>query len=709
MKMLAAACTAPRPARPVAALPSPVMSANGMWAVLVVCASVVSGPPSPPQEPPGLQRLVVGSFEEQGVAPGLGDIVADLVTQSIDSSKVELVERRQVKRVIEEQLVASSDLTGPGEAARYGKLADSRFVLLGSVYRVEGVYYVSVRIVDIETGIVSEGSRTTATFRTVDEMVAQIPGLVRDIGLCDNCPSAPPALSARGPSAHGGGGSSTVQDYLERPGDRSGHVELSIIGGRQVPVGRELQIQVRSPRAGYLSLFVVDALGTVSLLVPNSAVRTLQVQPGATVTVPADAGFKLLATPPLGMTRVKAIVSRDPLPLVGSPDAAGLLRRVTLDQQVASVRPNANAAEVSPDQGWIGGEFEFLVVSEDGTLPVQPAPSLRADQLEVIHAPEAVVAAFERVQRNAASVAAEDARTLHWPLRSPFAGGVDVSQAMRPTDAASGPCIAVIDADFDPDDPVLARAFRNLESGAKEHLRDEIRRNGATDFRHGNRVASLIAGDAPWLPSVAPGAEIRPIRVTTAMDGPSYRVDRGRSGELLDALRAARRSGCQIVNLSLSLSLEGAELHAFASDPIWDELEREGVLVVCAAGNSGQDLDSAPAYPACLERSNILCVGAVAPDGRVATWAGGGSAVGARSVHVMAPGVLLAASDGAGRLTLVRGTSYASAIASGVAAQWMQREPNLTAPQLIRLLMDTAERHPDLSGRCRSGVIRGPK
>jgi subtilisin family serine protease len=656
-----------------------------------------------------LQRLVVGSFEEQGVAPGLGDIVADLVTQSIDSSKVELVERRQVKRVIEEQLVASSDLTEPGAAARYGKLADSRFVLLGSVYRVEGVYYVSIRIVDIETGVVREGSRTTATFRTVDEMVAQVPGLVRAIGLCDNCPSTPPALQARTQPAHEAGTLSTVQDYLEQPGDRSGHVELSLLGGRQVPVGRELQIQVRSPRAGYLSLFVVDAWGTVSLLVPNSAVLALQVQPGKAIIVPSDAGFKLLASAPLGMTRVKAIVSRDPLPLVGSPDAAGLLRRVTLDQQVASVRPNTSSADVSPEQAWIGGEFEFLVVSEDGTLPVQPARAPRADPIQVIHAPEAVLAAFERVSRDAASVAPEDARTLQWPLRNPFAGGVDVSQSMTPKDAASGPCIAVIDADFDPDDPVLARAFRNLETGTKELLRDEIRRNGAAAFRHGNRVASLIAGDAAWLPSAAPGAEIRPIRVTTAIEGPSYRVDRGRATELLDALRAARRAGCQIVNLSLSLPLQGAELRAFASDPIWDELEREGVLVVCAAGNFGQDLDTAPTYPACLGRSNILCVGAVGPDGRVAKWEGGGSAFGASSVDVMAPGVLLAASDGSGLLTLAQGTSYASAIASGVAAQWLQREPNLTGPQLIRLLLDTAERHPDLSGLCRSGIIRCPR
>ena len=34
-----------------------------------------------------------------------------------------------------------------------------------------------------------------------------------------------------------------------------------------------------------------------------------------------------------------------------------------------------------------------------------------------------------------------------------------------------------------------------------------------------------------------------------------------------------------------SVPLEGDELRSFAADPVWDERERAGVVVVCAAGN----------------------------------------------------------------------------------------------------------------------------
>jgi hypothetical protein len=54
------------------------------------------------------------------------------------------------------------------------------------------------------------------------------------------------------------------------------------------------------------------------MLVPNEGVLELPIRPRTAVSVPSDLGFRLLARPPYGATRIKAIVTKAPLPLAGS-------------------------------------------------------------------------------------------------------------------------------------------------------------------------------------------------------------------------------------------------------------------------------------------------------------------------------------------------------------------------------------------------------
>jgi hypothetical protein len=64
-------------------------------------------------------------------------VVSDTLIRAIDAPGCHLLERRQLKRVLEEQAFATSDLTQPGEAVRYGRLVNTRFVIVGTVYRVD--------------------------------------------------------------------------------------------------------------------------------------------------------------------------------------------------------------------------------------------------------------------------------------------------------------------------------------------------------------------------------------------------------------------------------------------------------------------------------------------------------------------------------------------------------------------------------------------
>lgn len=697
--------------------------------------SPVQGAPSQAEPPAATRfRLVVASFEEQGVPPGMGDVVADMIIRAIDAPHIELLERRQVKRVLDEQSFAASDLTEPGEAMRYGRLVDSRYVLVGSVYRLDGNYIVSARMVDAGSGVIPQRGRAVQQFRTVDEMASRIIMLVSALGLCDACGPADarsatsadatpaPAASADPPSLPGNAAApptadpATVSDMLERiGGQRGARVEISLPNPRRtLAVGEELSLRIASEQDGYLSLFVVDAQGSVSMLLPNQVAREFPITAAVPVDVPKEAGFRLRIRPPLGTTRVKALVTERPLPLAGTSGADGLLRSVQLSDVL--VTPRADGTSQGLGQ-WSSSELEFLVVPSDAQSRGEPEkpdvsapPSApRVPSRAAVSAKDAALVALGKIREGSPEDQESAAQVLRWPLESPFVPKVDLSA--RPVGApvaAAAPLIAVIDADFDPDDPLLADAFSHIDPARLQSLRAEMRRNGDPVYRHGNRVASIIAGRAPWLPSVIPGARIFPVRVTSQADGPEYRVRRGDAEEIVRGLREAMSAGCRVINLSLSVRGDDESLAALLGDPVWDELEKRGVLVVCAAGNSGADLDRHPSYPACIDRPNILCVGAVGPDGGIARWDGAGSCVGQNSVDVMAPGELIAVSDGTGSVALANGTSYACAFATGVAALMMAENPQAPAAAIADAIRAAARPHPALATLCRAGILSFP-
>lgn len=646
----------------------------------------------------------------------MGDVVADMLIRAINAPHIELLERRQVRRVLEEQAFAASDLTQPGDAARYGRLADTRFVLIGTIYRLDGAYIVSARMVDSASGVVHESSRAVVQFRTVDEMTSRVTELAQLLGIRVGAPIAGIATTAA-PIAP----PSTVRDYLEQVGtSERADVRVALEkAGRTVQVGEDIQFKVQSDHDGFLSLFVVDAKGNVGTLIPNGKLQCQPVRAGIPIHIPRDVPFSLRAQPPLGPTRIKAIVTRAPIPLVGSADSGDVLRRVQLSEVIgAPTDQSGNPARAQ----WSSAELEFLIVPvgqsaavagaagtavpSHSTVAPDSTPAITPRQFSKAH--DLIRSSLRAVLSGTRALTSDDLALLRWPLKSPFDPRFDIEWTPMPVGISQDIRIAVVDADFDPDDPYLVEAFRSLKPEVREALRDEIRRNGHAFYRHGNRVASLIAGEAAWMPSVLPGATIVPIRITTAMGAPFYRADRGGAVELLGALRKSLTAGCRVVNLSLSVPLEGEELRKFSDDPIWNELDLAGVVVVCAAGNSRQNLDDQPLFPACLGKSNILCVGAIGADGALGSWAGEGSARGLLSVDLVAPGTWIVASDGGGNAGIGSGTSYACAFASGAVARMLMADPSLRPQEVIDRLVQQAKPLPELAGLTRAGLLQWP-
>ncbi|WP_297008948.1 S8 family serine peptidase [uncultured Corynebacterium sp.] len=218
--------------------------------------------------------------------------------------------------------------------------------------------------------------------------------------------------------------------------------------------------------------------------------------------------------------------------------------------------------------------------------------------------------------------------------------------------------------------------------------------DGSTDSDHCVLHGTAVAG---VLHTVAPGATVVSHRQVT---------DRG-SGTvagLVDALEravahAGDHPGVRIVNLSLVACQDTVELRRAVADA-----EDAGLLLVAAAGNSGQCAEGRTPFPASLP--GVLTVGAV--DARIAHVTlldhlgpgrvRAGYSVPGPWVDLAAPGgpVSTVLRTGTGEVTVVgdpepfAGTSFAAPVVSATAALVWQVRPELSAAQVRDVLVSTA-------------------
>lgn len=204
------------------------------------------------------------------------------------------------------------------------------------------------------------------------------------------------------------------------------------------------------------------------------------------------------------------------------------------------------------------------------------------------------------------------------------------------------------------------------------------------DAGHGSHVAGLAAASSFGL---AKGARILPVKALGATGGDM--------GSILGAILYAAESGAQVINLSLGY-------YAPTPNPqlveVMNQVEEMGALVIAASGNGhpqlgiGMSTDTTPNYPSALDNANIVAVASKASKGLLAPY----SNFGAKTVDVTAPGgaapndFLLSSYFENPKQVLhkgLAGTSMASPIVAGVAAQVWALRPEMTAVQVKDVLM----------------------
>ncbi len=186
---------------------------------------------------------------------------------------------------------------------------------------------------------------------------------------------------------------------------------------------------------------------------------------------------------------------------------------------------------------------------------------------------------------------------------------------------------------------------------------------------HGTAVASIIVGsENAGVDGICPQAVLIPL-VYCEKDylGRTVNADAETVGELIrDAVDTFQ---CDIINISAASAKDDSSLRSAVEYAV-----EQGVIVVTCAGNTNLTTPDNVYYPGAYD--GVICVGAVNPQGEVSDFSQRGE-----YLDFVAPGEELPAATMEGELTTVAGTSFSAAYVTGVIADLLSDEPDLSRRQ----------------------------
>jgi C1A family cysteine protease len=207
------------------------------------------------------------------------------------------------------------------------------------------------------------------------------------------------------------------------------------------------------------------------------------------------------------------------------------------------------------------------------------------------------------------------------------------------------------------------------------------------DHGHGTHCAGIIGAtgnNGAGISGIAWNARILPLKI---LDRNGY----GTTAAAIEAIGYADLMGADIVSVSW-----GSDTY----DPALAEaISRSPALFVCAAGNSGRDIDSSPVYPACYDSPNIITIAATDQDDDLASFSNRGSI----SVDLAAPGVNIWSTTPGSTYSLMSGTSMAAPHVTGVAALVASAEPGMSPQEIRGRLLGTCDSVAALDGLTATG------
>lgn len=217
-----------------------------------------------------------------------------------------------------------------------------------------------------------------------------------------------------------------------------------------------------------------------------------------------------------------------------------------------------------------------------------------------------------------------------------------------------------------------------------------------TDDPHGTHVAGIVGAVGNNSLGVT-GTAWRVQLMVLKIMGPN---GAGTLAAALEAFSYAAHNGAKIANNSW-----GHEGYSYSEALA---IEASNLLYICAAGNEGNDNDTAVEknYPASYDLDNIIAVAATDGSDRLASF----SNYGARNVDLAAPGVDIYSTYPSNEYRSMSGTSMATPAVAGAAALAMAQYPKLPlfaaqGPSIRSLLLESADSLSFLEGQVAYGRL----
>jgi subtilisin family serine protease len=216
------------------------------------------------------------------------------------------------------------------------------------------------------------------------------------------------------------------------------------------------------------------------------------------------------------------------------------------------------------------------------------------------------------------------------------------------TGQGQGVKVAVIDTGIDCTHPDLKCDF-----GSGVNIVDPSAQP-MDDNEHGTHVSGTIAGRGKGGPlGVAPKATLIPVKVLDAQGS-------GNLSDIIKGINWATSAGVDVINMSLGGPTGSPALQRAVKAAI-----SAGIVVVCAAGNSGPNPDTV-GFPAGYP--GVIAVAASDKNDQVAKFSSRGDAV-----AFIAPGVAILSTIPGGGTASLSGTSMAAPHVAGLAALAVER------------------------------------
>jgi len=128
-------------------------------------------------------KIAVLDFQLQGETfdnPDMGTIVAEwFITAMVREGRFDVVERRLLEKVLNEQKLAMTGIVDASSASQIGKVLGVKVVITGSVMKLHDIIEINARIIDVENGSIITAENVRALSSTnLQDLVIQMSGKI---------------------------------------------------------------------------------------------------------------------------------------------------------------------------------------------------------------------------------------------------------------------------------------------------------------------------------------------------------------------------------------------------------------------------------------------------------------------------------------------------------------------------------------------------